>query len=203
MRILIADDHPIVRAGWEHALSGRHQIVCACGNGQEALEGWQQHRPEAGLIDLRMPGLDGCSAIAAICTADPNARLVAVTSFGTEEDVYQAIRAGARGYLLKDAPLETIFQCLERVAAGERFYPDSVMEKLSTRLTRAEPTPREAEVLQLMAEGLSNKQISTRIGLSIETVKGHVKNLLLKLEAQTRTAAVHQARMQGLIPPSF
>ncbi len=203
MRILIADDHPIVRAGWSHTLASRFQIVCAAGNGQEALQGWLEHRPDLGLIDLRMPGMDGCSAIAAITAADASARLVAVTSFGTEEDVYHALRSGARGFLLKDAPLETIFACLERVFAGERFYPDYVMKSLSNRLMRVEPTPRENEVLLLMAEGLSNKQISTRIGLSVETVKGHVKNLLVKLEAQTRTAAVHQARMQGLLPPSF
>lgn len=203
MRILIADDHPIVRAGWEQALKDRCTIVCQAGDGQQALDGWLQHRPDLGLIDLRMPGMDGCSAIAAITAADPTARLVAVTSFGTEEDVYHALRSGARGFLLKDAPLETIFQCLEEVVAGQRFYPDYVMTRLSTRLMRAEPTRRESEVLALMAEGLSNKQISTRIGLSVETVKGHVKNLLVKLEAQTRTAAVHQARLQGLLPPSF
>lgn len=203
MRILIADDHPIVRAGWSQALAPRFSIVCAAENGQEALEGWLAYRPDLGLIDLRMPGMDGCSAIAAITAADASARLVAVTSFGSEEDVYHALRSGARGFLLKDAPLETIFACLEKVLAGERFYPESVMKSLSNRLMRAEPTPRETEVLVLVAEGLSNKQISTRIGLSVETVKGHVKNLLVKLEAQTRTAAVHQARLQGLLPPPF
>ncbi|MBS2040658.1 response regulator transcription factor [bacterium] len=203
MRILIADDHPIVRAGWEQTLGQVHQIVCSCVDGQQALQGWLQHRPELGLIDLRMPGLDGCSAIAAIQSADPQARLVAVTSFGTEEDVYQAIRSGARGFLLKDSPLDVIHDCLLKVAAGERFYPERVMSKLSTRLTRPEPTPRETEVLKLLAEGLSNKQISDRLGLSVETIKDHVKSLLQKLEAQTRTAAVHRARLQGLLPPPF
>lgn len=200
-RILVADDHPLIRAGLVAMLAGHpdFDVAVEARNGAEALALWESQRPDVGLIDLRMPVLDGFETLRAIRAKDPRAKLVAVTTLDGDEDVYQAIQAGASGYLLKDCEQEELLTCLRNVRAGQKYVQMDAACKLAARVTMTTLTQRERDVLKVLASGLSNKSIARQLDIGEGTVKFHVKALLEKLDASTRTEAVRIALQRGLL----
>lgn len=201
LRILIADDHPVVRQGLA-ALIDRQpgmQVVAEASTGREAADAYAATRPDVGLIDLRMPDGDGAEAIARIRAAHPAARLIVLTTYDTEEDVYRGLRAGAMGYLLKDAPPHALLAAIQAVAAGQKHIPPAVAAKLAERMLTPELTERERDVLRELVAGRSNREIAAALQIGEGTVRTHVQNILSKLDAQDRTQAVTIALRRGLM----
>jgi DNA-binding NarL/FixJ family response regulator len=201
IRILIADDHTVVREGLV-ALAKRKSdmvIVAAASNGLEAVDLWKQHRPDVTLLDLRMPELDGLGAIKAIREIDPNAYIVVLTTYDSDEDIYRAIKAGAKAYLLKDTARDALVETVRRVFAGETYLPLPIAAKLAERVSGTALSQREMEVLQRMATGKSNKEIGTELFISDGTVKTHVSSIFSKLDVVSRTEAIATATRRGLI----
>src|ERR1041385_869801 len=201
IRILIADDHTVVRDGLVAIIKQEQDmdVVAESGDGREAVELWKQHRPDVALMDLRMPGLDGVNAIYAIRAADPKARIVVLTTFDGDEDIYRGMRAGAKSYLLKDVRREELFQCIREVHAGRTFVPPAIAAKLAERLPAEELTPRELEVLRLLASGKPNKLIGADLTITEVTVKSHVQAVFKKLNVLSRTEAIAVANRRGLL----
>jgi DNA-binding NarL/FixJ family response regulator len=200
-RVLIADDHPIVRMGLAGMVSAQPGL-CLVGqadSGESAVQQYRQLRPDLVLMDLRMPGLDGVAAITAIRALDPAARIVILTTFDGEEDIYRGLRAGAKAYLLKDAPHEQIIDCIQAVMRGQRYLPPALALKLADRLEGDALSPRELEVLRQMATGKSNKEIARVTNITEGTVKFHVTAVMSKLSVKSRTEAVAVAIRRGLI----
>src|ERR1700741_4375479 len=201
IHILIADDHTVVREGLV-SLVKRKSDMCVVGeatNGREAVALWKQHRPDVTLLDLRMPELDGVGAIKEIRGLDENAHIVVLTTFDGDEDIYRAIKAGAKGYLLKDSAREALMECIRRVHAGEACIPATLAPKLAERVSGEALSAREIEVLQRIAAGKSNKEIGAQLFISEGTVKTHVKSIFSKLDVVSRTEAVATATRRGLI----
>jgi two-component system NarL family response regulator len=199
--LLVADDHPVVLEGLVALINRQSdmQVVAQARNGREAVEIFLAQRPDVALLDLRMPVMDGVEAIRAICEKDPTARLIVVTIYQSEEDIYRALRAGAQGILLKDAPAEEIVECIHAVAQGKTWIPPEVGAKLAKRVTVRELTPREMEVMHAVAKGKSNKEIGVALDISEATVKVHVTHILEKLQASGRTEAIGLAVNRGLV----
>lgn len=199
--LLVADDHPVVLEGLVALINRQSdmRVVLQARNGREAVEIFLAQRPDVALLDLRMPVMDGVEAISAICEKDPAARLIVVTIYQSEEDIYRALRAGARGILLKDAPAEEIVECIRAVARGKTWIPPEVGAKLAKRVTVRELTPREMEVMHAVAKGKSNKEIGVALDISESTVKVHVTHILEKLQASGRTDAIGLAVNRGLV----
>ena len=201
IRVLVADDHVTVREGLA-AIIGRQpdmMIVAEAATGGEAVDFWRDHKPDVALLDLRMPDLDGIAALSLIRDIDPKARLIVLTTYNTEQDISLAVGAGAKGYLLKDAPREQILDCIRRVHSGETVIPPSLVTKLATNISSTPLTHREREVLTSLANGMSNKEIATALCISETTVKAHLRNLFLKLDVLNRTEAISAAVKRGLI----
>ena len=201
LRVLIADDHLVVREGLA-ALINRSPdmaVVAEASTGREAVEQFLLHCPDVALLDLRMPEMDGVEVIAAIREQVPTARLVVLTTYADEEDIHRSLRAGARGYLLKDAPRDELLDCVRAVHDGQTVIPPAIALKLASRLMATELTPRELDVLRLLATGQSNKQIAAALFIAEGTVKTHVNALLRKLEAADRTGVVTLALKRGLL----
>jgi DNA-binding NarL/FixJ family response regulator len=200
-RVLIADDHPVVRMGLAGMVAANADL-CLVGQadcGEAAVQQYRQLRPDVVLMDLRMPGLDGVAAIEAIRALDPTARIIILTTFDGEEDIYRGLRAGAKAYLLKDAPHEQITECIQAVMRGQRYLPAPVALKLADRLDGEALSRRELEVLRQMATGKSNKEIARVTSITEGTVKFHVTAVMAKLNAKSRTEAVSVAIRRGLI----
>src|SRR5467141_3597952 len=199
--ILIADDHSVLRQGLVSLIGFESDmmVVGEAGNGREAVELWKRHRPEVTMLDLRMPELDGVGVIKQIRAADENARIIVLTTFDGDEDIYRAIQAGAKGYLLKDVPREALMDCIRRVHAGETCVPVHLAAKLAQRVSGETLSGREIEVLKLMAQGKSNKEIGSALFISEGTVKSHVKGIFAKMNVISRTEAVANATRRGLI----
>jgi len=208
LRILIADDHPVVREGLA-ALVNRcpdMKVISEASNGREAVEQYLLHRPDLALIDLRMgnasepgPAMDGVDAIAAIREKAPAARLILLTTYDDDEDVHRAFQAGAKAYLLKDTPRDELLNSLRAVHNGQTVLPPSIALKLASHVAAAELSPRQTEVLCLIAEGKSNKEIADALFIAEGTVKTHVNAILTKLDAADRTQAVMIALKRGLV----
>jgi two-component system NarL family response regulator len=201
IRVLIADDHITVLEGLA-AIIGRQPdmvVVAEGSNGRQAVELWQTHRPDVALLDLRMPVLDGLSAIEEIRKLDGAARLIVLTTFDTDSDLLNAVKAGVKGYLLKDARREELLDCIRRVSRGETCLPASLVQKLAASLSREALTSREVEVLEYLACGKSNKEISSLLGISETTVKSHLRSIFRKLDVLSRTEAIGTASRLGLI----
>src|SRR5437879_8158956 len=180
--VLIADDHSVVREGLA-SLIGRKAdmtVLAEAGNGREAVELWKQHHPDVTLLDLRMPELDGVGAIKEIRASNENARIIVLTTFDGDEDIFRAIQAGAKGYLLKAVPLEALLDCIRRVHAGETCVPVHLAAKLAERVSGETLSGREIAVLKLMAPGKSNKAIGSDVFIREGTVKSDVKADLRK-----------------------
>ncbi len=201
IRVLVAEDHTVVRDGLVALIKQEAdmEVVAETGDGQEAAELWKKHRPDVTLMDLRMPGLDGVSAIYRIRAVDPNARIIVLTTYDGDEDIYRGMRAGAKSYLLKDVRREELFQCIREVNAGRTFLPAAVAAKLAERLPIEALTPRELGVLRLLAEGKPNKLIGADLGITEVTVKSHVQSLFRKLNVLSRTEAIAVANRRGLL----
>jgi two-component system NarL family response regulator len=199
--VLIADDHSTFLAGLTSIIDMEDDmlVIAQAADGRNAVELWQKHRPSVTLLDLRMPLLDGVGVIDEIRRRDPSARIVILTTYDSDNDIYRAIKAGAKGYLLKDARREELLDCIRKVNQGETCIPQTLMQKLVAGI-RSEPlTERELEVLQLLAHGKSNKEIGSRLFISEFTVKGHLSNIFAKLKVLRRTEAVAAASRLGLI----
>ena len=203
IRILIADDHPVVRDGLA-ALINRQadmKVVAEAGDGSEAVEQFAQHRPDVALIDLRMREMDGLQAILIIRQHFPGARLVVLTTFDDNEDIYRALQGGAKGYVLKGAPREELIGCIRAVSAGKSHIAPAVAVKLAERLGQPGLSERELEVLNLVAAGRSNQEIGGLLHICEGTVKVHVNHIFEKLGVNNRTAAGVAARERGLVRP--
>ena len=202
IRVLIADDHPVVREGLA-AMIGRQPglvVVGEAATGQQALELFCRQAPDVTLMDLRMPGMSGVEAIAAIRQESPTARIVVLTTYDGDEDIVRALRAGAKAYLLKDTPRDELLETIRAIHAGQTRLPPPVAAKLAERVaTGAELTDRESEVLGLIAAGKSNKEIAAALNITEGTVKAHVNNILGKLGVSDRTQAVITALRRGIV----
>jgi two-component system NarL family response regulator len=199
IRVLIADDHAVVRGGLR-AIAGLDpdvEVVAEAADGRETVELAERLRPDVALVDLRMPGVDGLTALAEIRRRAPEVRCVVLTTFSGDEDVFRAFRAGARAYLLKDASREELLGCLHAVHEGRSWMSSVAMEGLAARIDADELTPRERDVLRLMVAGRGNKAIAADLRVAEGTVKAHVNRILRKLAATTRTEAVIQALRRG------
>src|SRR2546430_7051698 len=199
--VLIADDHTVLREGLVSLIRRKPDmaVVGEASNGREAVDLWKQHRPDVTLLDLRMPELDGVGTIKQIREHDENARIIVLTTFDGDEDIYRAIQAGAKGYLLKDVPREALMDCIRRVHAGETSVPMHLVAKLADRVSGETLSKREIEVLKLMAKGKSNKEIASALFISEGTVKSHGKAIFAKMNVVSRTEAVAEATRRGLI----
>jgi DNA-binding NarL/FixJ family response regulator len=201
IRILIADDHVTVREGLVAMISRQPDmaVVGEAANGRDAVELWREHRPNVTLLDLRMPLLDGVGAIDAIRRQDSAARIIILTTFETDHEISRAIKAGAKGYLLKDAPLEELLECIRSVHAGKTSIAPELVAKLAANMSRETLTGRELDVLKLLAQGKGNKEIGENLFISETTVKSHLRSIYTKLDVLSRTEAISAANSRGLI----
>jgi two-component system NarL family response regulator len=201
IRLLIVDDHPAFRAGLVALLADQKdlRVVAQCGDGREALDLYRREHPDVVLMDLRLPGLSGVEAILAIRQEFPEARVIVVTTFDSDEDIYRAIQSGAKSYLMKDMSKAEIVGAIRAVHAGRDHLPSAIAERLAERRRRPELTLREMEVLQLLVKGRSNKEIALGLSIAEDTVKSHLKTLFTKLGVQDRTAAAVNAIRYGIV----
>jgi two-component system NarL family response regulator len=201
IRVLIADDHPVVRAGLASMLGTQTEleIVGSAASGEEALAKLGQAKPDVLLLDLRMHGLSGVETLIAMKRAADETRVIILTSFETDEDIYRAVQAGAQGYLLKDTSLKEMVTAIRTVHLGKRYIPQDIAARLADRMMRTDLTPREIEILKLLSKGPTNKQIGQALGISENTVKNHVNSIIEKLEVSDRTEAATTAIQRGLI----
>lgn len=201
IRVLIADDHITVLEGLA-AIIGRQpdmMVVAQAADGEEAVELWTRDRPDVTLIDLRMPKLDGVSAIEKIRKQDPATRVIVLTTYDTDTEILRAIQAGTKAYLLKDTHREELLDCIRRVNRGETCIPASLVAKVAAGLSSESLTGRELNVLELLAQGKSNKEIGVSLYISETTVKSHLRSIFRKLDVLSRTEAVTVASRRGLI----
>jgi DNA-binding NarL/FixJ family response regulator len=201
IRVLVADDHVTVLEGLAAIIRRQKDmvVVAQAANGRDAVTLWMEHRPDIALIDLRMPVLDGCGAIEEIRRVAPSARIIVLTTFDTDSDIAEVIKAGAKGYLLKDAPRDELLTAIRKVHVGETSIPPALVAKLAASITTESLTGREREVLSLLARGKSNKEIGTNLYISETTVKSHLRSIFTKLNVLSRTEAIAAATRRGLI----
>lgn len=201
IKIMIVDDHPVVREGLSRIIVSESgmEVIAEAGTGAEALTLYRKLRPDIVLLDMRMPEMTGIQTIEAIRKEFTNARIIVLSTYDLEEDIYQSLQAGARGYILKDSPRNELLASIRRVHAGERVIPPNIATRLAERIGGNELTAREFEVLKLIVKGKSNKQIGDDLGISEGTVKSHVNNILDKLGVTDRTQAVSVALKRGIV----
>jgi len=201
IRLLVADDHALILEGLAATIGRQSDMTVAAkaSNGREAVELWKTHRPDVSLLDLRMPVLNGVGVIKELRDLDVSARVIVHTTYDTDEEIYQAIMAGAKGYLLKDAPLEELLDSIRKVHAGETCIPPALGAKLASRMSGEALTTREVDVLKLLARGRSNKEIGSDLFISETTVKSHMRSIFSKLNVMSRTEAIAAANRRGLI----
>ncbi len=201
IRVMVVDDHEIVRAGITAVLARETciEIVAEAGSGAEAIRLFRQFRPDVTLLDLTMPDMDGVAALRAICAEFPGSRCIVLTVHSGDEDVHRALAAGARGYLLKTASSLELIDAVRAVHSGLRRLSAVAAQRLAEHPAAAHLTPRELEVLQLLARGFSNNEIASELHVSGSTAKWFVKNILEKLGVRDRTAAVTTALDRGIL----
>jgi DNA-binding NarL/FixJ family response regulator len=199
--IMVIDDQSVVRQGFVALINTvpDMEVVAEGTNGQQAIDLFRQHKPDITLIDLRMPVVGGVAAISAIRKEFPDARLIVLTTYDGDEDIYRSLQAGAKGYLLKDVFFEELESTIRSVHAGARRIPAAIAERLAERMSGSELTSREMEVLHLIVKGLSNREIGLTLNISEATVKSHINNLLTKLGVSDRTQAATTALQRGLV----
>lgn len=201
IRILIVDDHPIMRVGIAALIASCSDMesVAQAGSGEEAINLHALHCPDITLMDLRLPGISGVETIRRIRSQSPKARFIVLTTYEGDEDIYQAMEAGATGYLVKGMPQESLVNAVKRVYGGGRYIPPPVFQTLSSRTRDSNLSNREREVLALLAKGKSNREIAGILGIAEATVKCHVSVVLMRLNASDRTQAVVAGLRRGLI----
>jgi DNA-binding NarL/FixJ family response regulator len=201
IRILVAEDHLVARVGVTTIVNLQPDmtVIAEAANGAQAVEMFRQHRPDVALLDLRMPVMTGFEAAAAIREEFPDAKLVALTTYGGDEDIRRALAAGVRSYLTKDVLHDELLNAIRAVHAGETYLPADVAAAVSSRSSAADLSAREMQVLELIVRGSANKQIAYTLNIAEHTVKNHVKNILSKLGVQDRTQAATAAIQRGII----
>jgi two-component system NarL family response regulator len=201
IRIMLVDDHPAFRKGMAALVESEPDltVVAETGDGRHAVELYRQELPDVVLMDLRLPGMGGVEAILAIRKEFPQARVIVLTTFDTDEDIYRAIQSGAKSFLLKDTPDDELAATIRAVYAGAQKLPPKVAGRLAARQQRAELSHRELEVLRLLVKGRSNKEIAATMFVSEDTVKAHLKTLFVKLRVQDRTQAAINAVRHGIV----
>ncbi len=201
IRVLVVDDHPMVRDGIKANLKPQRDmtVIAEANDGVEALALIKEQLHDVVLLDLRMPRMDGLDVIGEVNVSKLPSKVIIMTTFESEEDVHRALKAGARGYLLKDSSQEEILDAIRRVSVGETYLPARIVQKVAEGFRRPEISPRELEVLHWVAAGKSNKEIGVQLFISEGTVKSHVKSLLEKLDVPGRTAAIREAVHRGLV----
>lgn len=202
IRVLIVDDHPLMRLGIAAMIQAQSdmEVVAEAGTSSEAVTMFQQHRPDITLMDLQLPPSGGVAAIRTIKRIYPDARFLVLTTYEGDEDIFQALQAGAIGYLIKGSSYgDNLLQALRRAHAGKRYIPAEVAQRLARRNPRAVLTERESQVLQSLAQGKTNREIAAALGVTEATVKAHMTAILEHLNAQDRTEALVIAQQRGLI----
>jgi len=201
IRVILADDHPVVRDGLAAIinLQSDMQVVAEGADGDEAIELYAKHRPDVMVLDLRMPRRDGVAVVQHVLEKHPEARLLIMTTYDGDEDIFRCLSQGAKGYLLKDAPRQEILSAIRAVSEDRPYASSSIAAKALQRMSKPSLTQRELGVLQLLAEGRSNKDIARRLSITEGTAKTHVKSILTKLDAISRTEAVAVAARRGMI----
>lgn len=201
IRVFSVDDHPLLREGLAAIVNSQSdmQLVAQASSGGEAIQAYEAHRPDVTLMDLRLPDMSGIDALIAIRLKVPDARIVILTTFEGDVEIQRALKAGARGYLLKGTPPSELLSAIRHVHAGKRRVPPDVAAHLAEGLSDDDLTPREIEVLRLVADGNRNQDIAARLFISEDTVKAHLKHIMLKLDATDRTQAVTIAVRRGII----
>jgi two-component system NarL family response regulator len=201
IRIMIVEDHAIVRQGLAALLRmvPEFVIVAEAEDGRQAIELYRKHQPDVTLMDLRLPQMNGVDAIARIRLEFPQARIIVLTTFDGDEDIFRALQAGARGYLLKGMTGEELNEAIRSVYAGKSRIPAPVAERLAERMSAPALTSRETEVLELIVGGNSNKEIASALSISEATVKTHINSLLGKLGVTDRTQAATTALQRGIV----
>jgi len=198
---MLVDDHPAFRKGMAALIESEPdlRVVAEASDGCGALEVYRQSRPDVVLMDLRLPGMGGVEAIMAIRKEFPDARVIVLTTFDMDEDIFRAIQCGAKSYLLKDTPDDELAGTIRAVHAGKEILPHKVAERLAARRQRPDLSQREMDVLQLLTKGRSNKEISASLFVTEDTVKAHMKTLFTKLNVKDRTEAAISAIRRGIV----
>ena len=201
IRVLCVDDHPVVREGLAAIVEAQDDmaVVAEAGDGQSAFNKYREHTPDVVVMDLRMPGLGGVESTAQICKEFPGARIIVMTTYEGDEDIHRALAAGAQAYLLKDTVRKDLLHTIREVMAGRRYVSPKVASRMAEHTPHVALSPRELEVLKLIAEGLRNKEIGDRLNIAEDTVKIHIKNIFTKLNVIDRTQAVVSAMQRGFI----
>ena len=199
--VLVVDDHALVRTGVAKIIDHEPDldVVAEAANGVEALAAFDAHRPDVTLLDLRMPVMEGVEVVRRIRERDPQAKVIVLTTYDTDDDISRALKAGAKAYVLKDISADDLIACIHDVLNGKTYLAPAAAAKLAEGLTRVQLTPRELSTLRLMADGKSNKEIATSLGISERTVKTHLGHLFGKLSVTSRTEAVKVATRRGLV----
>jgi DNA-binding NarL/FixJ family response regulator len=200
IRVLIADDHPVVRSGLAMIIQYSEGIetIAEASTGAEAVQLYRQHQPDVVLMDLKMPEMGGVDAIAAIRQECPEARIIVLTTYDGDEDIYRGLSAGARGYLLKNVTRQELLEAIRQVHSGRKYIPAEVGARLTERMNSPQLTERERQVLLKMTEGLNNQEIANALNISEGTIKFHVNGILRKLNVSDRTQAVLVALKRGI-----
>ncbi|MBW4638637.1 MAG: response regulator transcription factor [Gloeocapsa sp. UFS-A4-WI-NPMV-4B04] len=201
IRVLIVDDHSLVAEGLANIINYDPEmtVVAQAEDGQQAIYRYREHQPDVTLMDLRMPRMGGVEAITAICTEFKSARIIVLTTYDGDEDIYRGLRVGAQGYLLKDAKPNELLNAIRIIHSGQHYVSPTVARKLVERMNNPVLSERELEVLRLMAQGLSNQDIGTALNIGESTVKSHVTRILSKLGVNDRTQAVIVAVKRGFV----
>jgi two-component system NarL family response regulator len=200
-RVLLVDDHALLRTGVANIINQEHdlRVVAEAGNGLEAIDAYEKHRPDVTLLDLRMPRMEGVEVVRRIRDKDPAARVIILTTYDTDDEISQALKAGAKAYVLKDIGADALVGCIRDVLSGKTYLAPAAAAKLADSVTRVQLTPRELSTLKLLADGKANKEIASALDISERTVKTHLAHLFEKLGATSRTEAVKIATRRGLV----
>lgn len=202
IRVLVVEDHNVVRQGLVALLkvAGDLDVVGEAADGEQAITQFRKYQPDITLIDLRLPKLGGVDAISQIRKETPHARFIVLTTYDGDEDIYRALKAGAKAYLLKGMTSEELMMAIRSVHAGKSHIPPAIAERLAERMGSEELTPRESDVLEQIVSGKSNKEIAAELEISEATVKTHINSLLAKLGVTDRTQAATAAIRRGIVP---
>jgi two-component system NarL family response regulator len=200
-RVLLVDDHALLRTGVANIINQEPdlRVVAEAGNGAEAIQAFELHHPDITLLDLRMPVMEGVEAVRQLRLRDPNARVIVLTTYDTDDEISQALKAGAKAYVLKDISAEGLVSCIRDVLAGKTYLAPAAAAKLAEGVSRVQLTPRELATLKLLADGKANKEIANELDISERTVKTHLAHLFEKLGVTSRTEAVKVATHRGLV----
>ena len=201
IRVLIVDDHPVVRVGLASMLGTQPglTVVGSTSSGDEALKLVQRKGVDVLLLDLRMPGMNGIEVLRSLANTPDAPRVIVLTSYDGDEEIYRAVQAGAQGYLLKDTPQQEIVEAITAVYHGKRYLPRHIASRLAERMMRTNLTARELEILGMLTKGLTNKEIANALDISDNTVRNHVMSVIGKLEVSDRTEAATAAIQRGII----